>query len=75
MKSQRLSEGRPPAELEDGWSVLSGQSFSIKRYWSVDGQPAGVLDDHNVAFDFEIIHVSNEANPPFQIEYGNDPKP
>ena len=61
-------------EFIDGQSVLSGQNYSILRRWSVDGIAAGVLDQNNVAWDFEILHVSNDNEPYFTIEYGNDPK-
>ncbi len=60
-------------ELQDLQWVFVGQSYSVERRWTVDGQPAQVLDPKNSAFDFEILHSSTETNPPFQIEYQNDP--
>jgi len=38
-------------------------------------QAAGVLNEKNQPFDFEILNLNNANNPPFQVEYGNDPKP
>ena len=61
-------------EFEDLQVVFTGQSYSVERRWSVDGQPAQVLDPQNNAFDFEILHQSTDTHPPFQIEYKNDPK-
>jgi RHS repeat-associated protein len=62
-------------EMVDGQSVLAGQNYSVERRWSVDGIAAGILDENSVAWDFEILHVSNDNAPYFTIVYGNDPKP
>jgi len=62
------------SEMIDSQSVLSGQNYSIERRWSVDGIAAGVLDEKNFAWDFEIMRVTNDVAPYFTIEYGNDPK-
>jgi hypothetical protein len=63
----------PNGEFVDGQMVVQGDPFSVKRTWSVDGQPAQVLNDQNQPFDFEIQHNSTQTNPPFQVEYGNNP--
>ena len=60
-------------EFEDLQVVYVGQSYSVERRWNVDGQPARVLDPKNNAFDYEVLHQSTETNPPFQVEYKNDP--
>jgi len=61
-------------EMVDGQDVFSGGGYTLERRWFVDGQPAGVLNDKNQVFDYEILHASNESNEPFQIEYSTDPK-
>jgi hypothetical protein len=65
--------GQYSADLNYEHATRPNQPYSVERRWSVDGQPAGVLDNNNKPFDFEILKLSTETNPPFQIEYGNDP--
>ena len=60
-------------EFEDQQFVKVGESYSVERRWTVDGLPAQVLDPNGKPFDYEILHQSTETNPPFQIEYKNDP--
>jgi hypothetical protein len=60
-------------ETVDRQEVDANQPYSVERRWSVDGQAAGVLNEQNKPFDFEILKLSTETNPPFQTEYGNDP--
>jgi hypothetical protein len=60
-------------EFEDTWGVNPNSPFTVERRWTVDGQSAQVLDESNKPFDFEILRLSNENNPVFQLEYKNDP--
>lgn len=60
-------------EYEDLQQVFVNHSYTIEKRWSVDGQPAQVLDPSNNPFDYEVLHNSVETNPPFQTEYKNDP--
>jgi RHS repeat-associated protein len=60
-------------EFEDLQYVNTGKPFSVERRWTVDGQPAKVLDPNNKPFDYEVNHASTETNPAFQMEYKNDP--
>jgi hypothetical protein len=62
-------------EMRDEQGVTTGRPFSVERRWSEDGQAAGVLNEKNQPFDFEILNLNNANNPPFQVGYGNDPKP
>jgi RHS repeat-associated protein len=59
-------------ETRDDQGVVANDSFSVMKRFSVDGEAAQILNDKNVPFDYEILHNSNETNPPFQSEYGND---
>lgn len=61
-------------EFEDSHGVRANQPYSVERRWTVDGQPAQVLDPANKPFDYEVLHLSNDTQPPFQVEYKNDPK-
>lgn len=60
-------------EFEDTQTVNPNAPFTVERRWTVDGQSAQVLNQNNIPFDFEILHLSNESNPVFQLEYKNDP--
>ena len=60
-------------ETKDHQQVIGNDSYSVQKRFSVDGQPAKILNEQNVPFDFEILHNSNQADSPFQSEYGNDP--
>ena len=60
-------------EFEDTWGVNPNAPFTVERRWTVDGQSAEVLDQKNTPFDYEILHLSNENNPVFQLEYKDDP--
>ena len=60
-------------EFEDDQQVSLGGAYSVVRHWSVDGNAAQVLDGQNRPFDYEILHMSAETDPPFQVEYGNNP--
>jgi hypothetical protein len=70
-KPSRIEEG----ETRDTQQVITGDPYSVERRWSVDKNPAQVLDPQNNAWDYEILILSNEADQPFQMEYRNDPQP
>jgi hypothetical protein len=73
--TQKDEESIRHGEFLDGQSVLSGSGYTLERRWSVDGIVAAVLDDQNKPHDYETLHADNASNPPFRIEYGDDPKP
>jgi RHS repeat-associated protein len=71
------NEQRDPAlihegEYEDRQEVYIDHPYTIEKRWSIDGQPAQVLDPDNTPFDYEILHNTNDSTPHFQTEYKND---
>jgi RHS repeat-associated protein len=59
-------------EYEDQQTVYIDHPYTIEKRWSIDGQPAQVLDPSNKPFDYEILHNTNDSTPHFQTEYKND---
>jgi len=70
-------EQKPHTETgsyKDYQFVPGGASYRVLRDWSVNGQPANVLDIPNhTAYHYELITNDANANPPIKTEYTNTP--
>jgi RHS repeat-associated protein len=54
--------------------VPAGGSFRVLRDWSVNGQPANVLDiPDQTAYRYELLTNDANASPPIKTEYTNTP--